>query len=52
MYHGSWHEHDVVVENILWAGVQLGTLPKDNLEEIYYLGSQSRRNKGIYLYGM
>lgn len=44
-------EHEVMVENILWARVQLGILPKDNLGASYYLDLEPRRNKGVYLYG-
>lgn len=44
-------EHEVMVENILWARVQLGILPKDNLRASYYLDLEPRRNKGVYLYG-
>ena len=45
-------EHEVIVETILWAGVQLGTLSKDNLEASYYLGLEPRKNKRVYLYDM
>jgi len=43
-------EHEVLAENILWAGVQLGTLPKDNPGASCYLGLEYRKNKGVFLY--
>ena len=45
-------EHEVMVENIPWAGVQLGSLPKDNLGASYYLCLEPRKNKEVYLYDM
>lgn len=46
----SW-QHEVMVENILWAGVHQVSLLKDNTEASYYLGLKTRKNKGVYLYG-